>query len=155
MSQNDLVLSHSSAPWPISSETFDFTVISVCQGMFSSVKRKASKRILSFSSADKKTLLHNMAYGGHWPSEPLHGALKKLAESIRLPAAWCQRADAAVKEVMDVLEQHQHPDAQLIRWEVVGGYAKQTSTCLKADMDLGKRAGIIGLQGLVIIACRI
>ena len=64
--------------------------------------------------------------------------LKHLAESLRLPPEWTSRADAAVKEVIDAL---QHPDfgnVPPVRWSVVGGYAKQTSTCLKADVDMGK-----------------
>ena len=65
--------------------------------------------------------------------------LQRLAYDLRLSPEWTSRADAAVKDVIDAL---QHPDIENdkppIRWNVVGGYAKQTSTCLKADVDLGK-----------------
>ena len=66
--------------------------------------------------------------------------LKNLSQTIRLPPSWTFLAESVIQEVTMVLEQHcsdQSACNYVVGWKVVGGYAKQTSTRIKADVDLG------------------
>ena len=64
----------------------------------------------------------------------LEQLLDSFVESIKPSPEWSARAKTVTERVYNTLKQYS--SVHMMRFEQVGGMAKGTSTCLKADVDV-------------------